>query len=106
MSSVATRGRSQCGFTNPPRLERRRRCFTCPPWSPPRVGLGRQVPRLHAARDPIDQPSGSSRKELGDSLTVEQRTLTPLVKVRILVPQPTKSRTYKSHAPGLVLFAG
>jgi hypothetical protein len=25
---------------------------------------------------------------LGDSLTVEQRTLTPLVQVRILVPQP------------------
>jgi hypothetical protein len=25
---------------------------------------------------------------LGDSLTVEQRTLTPLVEVRILVPQP------------------
>ena len=25
---------------------------------------------------------------MGDSLTVEQRTLTPLVEVRILVPQP------------------
>jgi hypothetical protein len=25
---------------------------------------------------------------VGDSLTVEQRTLTPLVEVRILVPQP------------------
>ena len=45
-------------------------------------------------------------KELGDSLTVEQRTLTPLVKVRILVPQPTKSMTYESPTQGLVLFAG
>ena len=30
---------------------------------------------------------------MGDSLTVEQRTLTPLVEVRILVPQPTISDT-------------
>jgi hypothetical protein len=28
---------------------------------------------------------------MGDSLTVEQRTLTPLVEVRILVPQPAFS---------------
>ena len=54
-------------------------------------------PNSEAARGrlfaPIS-PSASSRKELGDSLTVEQRTLTPLVKVRILVPQPMKSKTY------------
>jgi hypothetical protein len=30
------------------------------------------------------------RKPLGDSSTVEQRTLTPLILVRIQVPQPNK----------------
>src|SRR5215204_3120620 len=42
------------------------------------------LPRLTAADPSFCCP-------VGDSLTVEQRTLTPLVEVRILVPQPSKS---------------
>jgi hypothetical protein len=46
---------------------------------------------------------------MGDSLTVEQRTLTPLVLVRIQVPQPaSKSLNSKNPSPALAagLFVG
>ena len=53
---------------------------------------GDQMLRPYKGQETCDKLlSYCNKKELGDSLTVEQRTLTPLVKVRILVPQPTKS---------------
>jgi hypothetical protein len=79
---------------------------------PPSTGAASRKRRLPgpAATDMNEKPTGSHNhllvivkirpriqakslslqaKELGDSLTVEQRTLTPLVLVRIQVPQPT-----------------
>lgn len=43
---------------------------------------------ISATLDP--HPPRAGRAALGDSLTVEQWTLTPLVEVRILVPQPLR----------------
>ena len=42
----------------------------------------------------IERPSAGSGSLLGDSLRVEQRTLTPLVLVRIQVPQPNLKSLY------------
>jgi hypothetical protein len=39
---------------------------------------------------------------VGDSLMVEQRTLTPLVKVRVLVPQPFKIKRLAPFPPKTV----
>ena len=62
------------------------------------VDTGRKAPYLHAVPDAGLKPSprieNLSKRRLisiasvGDSLMVEQRTLTPLVLVRIQVPQP------------------
>ena len=40
--------------------------------------------------DPQPRTAYVAVSPLGDSLTVEQRTLTPSVEVRILVPQPAR----------------
>lgn len=56
-------------------------------------GVRRRLPRAlmrGIARRPA--PRGVSPAPMGDSLTVEQRTLTPLVLVRIQVPQPDFSQ--------------
>lgn len=55
-------------------------------------GATRSWAKLQASALPASgawSAAGAARRRaLGDSLTVEQRTLTPLVEVRILVPQP------------------
>ena len=74
-------------------------------------GLDRERPRAYvkAARRGIGKIGHAIRKiaphwpaisagSVGDSLTVEQRTLTPLVKVRILVPQPTFFQSFNAQA--------
>ena len=43
------------------------------------------------------QPDAACRPLVGDSLTVERWTLTPLVLVRIQVPQPPKVLSHSDH---------
>lgn len=65
-----------------------------------RARMRRYIPRV---RRRVCNPAAGRRTEphalalprclVGDSLTVELRTLTPLVQVRILVPQPSRKST-------------
>ena len=49
----------------------------------------------------LSSPRQRRRRLLGDSSTVEQRTLTPLILVRIQVPQPISPRAFAQNSPGL-----
>ena len=59
---------------------------TAPTTAGPNIypACGQQLPLL----EPLHVPGRTDRILLGNSLTVEQRTLTPSVLVRIQVPQP------------------